>query len=448
MSLKEGENLREKPPRPLTSHERVIIARLVRSTGEVALVHVTETQLKKSIMDAHQRVRSLFARTHYHDYSTQGRGEAHREVRPFRLILDDRIVESKVSLYRPETKQGDPRLWPYGVNKFAEHDDLIALFVVDGVLHGLNISKSRFAEPNATQVVDEVALPRPSAIEYTMTTHEARRVREPAPSMSAAPVIDEILLYAESRSLAVANELLQRLRAISTAGPHPAVGGGDTAVGRTLETLLGIQANPRQAPDYRGIELKSGRVHASAARETRSTLFAQVPDWELSSLKSSREILQEFGYWRDSSFRLYCTVALEKPNSQGLFLRVGKAEAFVEERHRGAGGEDALVAVWRLATLHDRLLEKHAETFWIEARSFMRDGVEHFVFTRATHTRGPSVAMFDAQLSLGAVTMDHLIKGRGVTGLEGVKEKGPLWKVEKESVPLLFPAAPVTYVLG
>ena len=48
---------------------------------------------------------------------------------------------------------------------------------------------------------------------------------------------------------------------------------GDTGVGFTLETLLGIEANSNKAPDYKGIELKSSRV-SKASNKTDNGIFS------------------------------------------------------------------------------------------------------------------------------------------------------------------------------
>ena len=48
----------------------------------------------------------------------------------------------------------------------------------------------------------------------------------------------------------VAEELLILLNKIATKGPVPAMLQADTAIGRTLETLLGIDINSSKKPDY------------------------------------------------------------------------------------------------------------------------------------------------------------------------------------------------------
>lgn len=169
-------------------------------------------------------------------------------------------------------------------------------------------------------------------------------------------------------------------------------------------------------------------------RENRKNLFAQVPDWNLSNFKSSAEILNAFGYNRGHNFKLYCTVSSLVRNSQGLKLRMdSKINQLLENSDKQAIGD---FVVWQLDTLHNRLLEKHNETFWIAADSVFIDGKEHFQYKKAEHTKKPIVTQFDILLDQGIITLDHLIK-RKPTG--SVVEKGPIFKIKPNALDLLFP---------
>jgi hypothetical protein len=91
---------------------------------------------------------------------------------------------------------------------------------------------------------------------------------------------------------------------------------------------------------------------------------------------------------------------------------------------------------WNLETLHNRLLEKHNETFWIAADSIIIDNKEYFQFKKVEHTRKPIITQFDILLEQGIITLDHLIK-RTATG--SAVEKGPIFKIKPNSLDLLFP---------
>ena len=92
--------------------------------------------------------------------------------------------------------------------------------------------------------------------------------------------------------------------------------------------------------------------------------------------------------------------------------------------------------VWTLEKLHNRLREKHKETFWVEAESTRINDREHFQYKLVEHTKKPITTQFDLLIDQGIITLDHLIK-RTKTG--GAKEKGPIFKIKPEGIELLFP---------
>ena len=100
--------------------------------------------------------------------------------------------------------------------------------------------------------------------------------------------------------------------------------------------------------------------------------------------------------------------------------------------------------IWQLERLHSRLVEKHAETFWVKASSTFRGRTEWFQLESVTHTARPDLNQFDRLLADGTVTMDHLIKR---TAAGGASEKGPLFKVERKRLGELFLGEPRNYSL-
>lgn len=89
-----------------------------------------------------------------------------------------------------------------------------------------------------------------------------------------------------------------------------------------------------------------------------------------------------------------------------------------------------------METLHNRLQEKHKETFWVKADSTFIDGHEYFQYSSVEHTKKPISTQFDILIEQGIITLDHLIK-RDSKGK--VVEKGPLFKIKPEGIDLLFP---------
>jgi len=196
---------------------------------------------------------------------------------------------------------------------------------------------------------------------------------------------------------------------------------------------LGIPMNSSKDPDYKGIELKSKRKKSG----TRHSLFAQVPDWKLSSLKSMREFFDAYGYDRDGLRRLNCTVNALTRNPQGLQLAVEYGLDLLLENGVKNGELIKNVLVWTLPSLRKRLAQKHKETFWVTGDSRIRNGREEFLFKRVEYTRSPRIYQFSDLLATGLMIVDHEIKAAGT----GAKERGPAFKANKAGHKILFPSS-------
>lgn len=387
--------------RQLTVIEIERIKLLTEKSVELCLIEPTETGLKKSIMDATGSVRTYLKSKSIHDFALQKQGQEDKIFVNSTLISSFGIIPSTASLYRPNTKKGDPRIWFKGLGSYAKSNDILGIIAFENELFVINITQLDLA-----------------------------KLLNDTNSNPLKDLVNEI----NQISNVVSSELLDLLNQIAARGPVPAMLNADTAIGRTLETLLGININSSKKPDYKGIELKSFRDK----RGNRKNLFAQVPDWNLSKFKSSAEILNKFGYERGDDFKLYCTVSSLVRNSQGLNLRLdSKINQLLENSDKPAIGD---FVVWQLETLHNRLLEKHNETFWIAADSVFIDGKEHFQYKKAEHTKKPIITQFDILLEQGIITLDHLIK-RKSTG--SVVEKGPIFKIKPNALDLLFPPSNV-----
>ncbi|TEW53860.1 hypothetical protein E2R68_10215 [Psychromonas sp. RZ22] len=367
---------------------------------EFSVFEPTITGLKKSILDATQQIRVHFELENFHFYWAQGQGPDYKVMKNAYLLNDNEVTESKASLYRPMTKQGDPRVWFRKLPSYTTPGDQVAIIIKDDETYLINLT---------TIVIEESLSDSKSHIKS---------------------FLDNFVTQHNT----IADELLGKLKELAKS-PFPALRTGDTAIGFTLEEKLGISANSSKLPDYKGIELKSGR-----GNKTRTTLFAQVADWSISPCKKSAEILNKYGYEREDDFKLYCTITTQRENTQGLAFIYDQAKDQLQEWYNNTD----LVAVWPGALLRKRLKEKHAETFWVEAKSEVVDGVEQFQLLKVTHTKSPILSQLLPLIQSGVVTMDHLIKRNGSNNR--VSEKGPLFKINKRDLELLFPQ-PVIYSL-
>ena len=360
---------------------------------EFSIFEPTATGLKKSILDATQPVRTHFEIENFHHYDLQEQGPDHKVLKTAYFIDDHSLKQTTMSLYRPVTKKGDPRMWFRGLGGVVEAGDQVGIIILNDSAYLINLSKTN--------------------LQLSLEDHDSK--------------LFELITQYNKKDNEVINELLDKLKVLAQQ-PFPSQRKGDTGVGFTLETLLGIEANSSKSPDYKGVELKSGR-----SQKNRTTLFAQVPDWSISECKKSAEILDRYGYEREDDFKLYCTISTQRENTQGLsFIYDQPSDKLLEVHSSGAD-----VAAWTGKQLRNRLLEKHNETLWIQVESLKIDGVEHFQLLSAIHTKAPILSQLMPLIHAGIITMDHLIKRSGKTGR--VSEKGPLFKMNKKDLDLLFP---------
>ncbi|MDY4043289.1 MAG: MvaI/BcnI family restriction endonuclease [Marinifilaceae bacterium] len=383
--------------RPFTAFEQKNLKFLVNHNVKFTQVEITPTGLGKGILDSTAPMRAYFLENGIHNYEEQLQGQEYKQVKTACILTDTAQFMTKASFYRPNTKKGDPRMWIYGFASYTEGNDIHVLFWYENILYTINITR-----------ID---------IERCYN------------SIIFTPM-QEVLKAINNEGNSVSEELLARFRSVKDKWFESEVNADtDTGVGRTVESFLGISMNSDKTPDYKGIELKSHREKRSSKK---NVLFTQTPDWDISTLKSGREIVEKYGYVNEDNFKTYQnTVQCTPPNSQMLFLNVNHFDENLELQAKRQRIED--IVVWRLVKLHQRLQTKHRETFWIEVENEFSDGKEYFRYKQIEHTKNPNVGQFDVLLEQNIITVDLLLcrpSGHGDTYS---------FKIKKKGMPLLFP---------
>lgn len=100
----------------------------------------TETGLKKGIMDAVSGLREFLKSQNYHNYETQQLGPDHKIKNPAKLKNLIEEIDTEITLYRSNGR-GDYRIWFTDLKVFADPKDNLALFIDEGLLKVLNLSK-------------------------------------------------------------------------------------------------------------------------------------------------------------------------------------------------------------------------------------------------------------------------------------------------------------------
>ena len=377
--------------------------RSFKSAGvSVAFLVPTSTGLEKAIMDATQPLRGYLREKHIHDFSTQHQGTDHKVQLETILFSGGEVKSTQTSLYRPETKSGDPRIWIYKLASYASAGDLLAIIAAKTHLLVVNCSKT-----------DLKALLDPNGELFRNFFEAAKNVAS-----------DD------------AEELLDRLKEINSRGYITTMRPGDTGVGYTLETLLGIPANSSQAPDFRGIEIKSARQRSQ--RSGRTTVFSQVPNWSLSRLKGSKDLLYTRGKYSEKKARLqlFHELSAIKANSYDLRLDVDHTSNRLHQIYVGKNPPDIDVT-WEFEVLKKRLSQKHRETFWVTALTKGRSGDEDesFLYTAVKHTGGVDTSILPTLIETGVMTVDYTIKA---VSSGAAKDQGYLFRMSSKDLNLLF----------
>jgi len=142
--------------RPLNIHERRNL-NLIQSVGlPVAFMTPTATGLQKSLLDAIAPVREFLLKAGIHDYNSQMRGQSHKRSLRGILLSSSGTAPMTVTLYRPDTKDGDPRIWFGRLKYHARAGDMLALFVAKGALHLTNLSGVDLESPAASSYLHAV----------------------------------------------------------------------------------------------------------------------------------------------------------------------------------------------------------------------------------------------------------------------------------------------------
>ena len=219
------------------------------------------------------------------------------------------------------------------------------------------------------------------------------------------------------------DELKENLSALKQGGYVVSMRRGNTGIGHTLESLLGVDENNLQMPDLGEIELKSHRRGASS----RITLFTfNRGSWQI----PQREVIEEYGYMdTNGRLALYSTTN-SAPNSFGLHLKVE------DERVRLYHVDGTLIAEWQGAGLSETFSEKMPALVVVYADTRINsDNKEEFWFNEAYLLRNPSAGNILELIRNDTIVVDvrMFINDRG-----SVRNHGTGFRIDDRFLSLCF----------
>lgn len=142
--------------RALTQIENNNAKILEESSVTYALLFPTEIGLTKRILDATAQIVDLLRQEKIHDYHLQKQGPENKIMLPCIILSQGQRVETKTSLYRPSTKDGDPRFWPGRFNSYASPSHVFAIFVENSNIILLNLSDNHSLDESHGSYLSEL----------------------------------------------------------------------------------------------------------------------------------------------------------------------------------------------------------------------------------------------------------------------------------------------------
>ncbi len=447
--------------RNLSPEEESVFFRITTYFPDAALVYPSSTGLGKSILDAHLSLQLLMEKSEYHDYSKQGQGDTNKVFKPSVVFDGVSAYAYDLSLYRPDAKEGDPRLWPsilkkgrlsYPVSltqlfegpsftKICAPDDLYAAIVIDGVFVMLRLrsaSLGLFHEGKSVSPTDVGAVVQLRRWILGAVYHVNRK------NGYSQDVSESGFTYSQGDDDEfVVREIVEKLQGYAGRFVESR-GSGDMGVGKTVEWMLGIQANSSKDPDFQGIEIKSART--GQAKNKLTTLFSKTPDRKLSPVKPY-DVVTRFGRPDQDTGRhqVYATVGPEKAprNTMGFFTTIRQDGLLFELRNLSCGTP---LFVWPLDSLRSALLKKHRRTIWVSVDARKVGGREEFQVISCKLTGSPNFESFLDLLREGKVTLDLTMSLKGAR--QGVRDHGYLFRVDNSQLDGLFLSTPQIFSLG
>jgi hypothetical protein len=356
------------------------------------LIRCTKTMLQKSTIDASGQLRALFKTKGIINFAEVKQGQENKILKNVGIIITpDDFIETKVSFYRPDTKDGDPRFWPYGASRYLEKDLLLMITISNQKLVFIPIIDN-------PEILNQVQIRFASNNDVHMEYFRS--------------------LYTPFKG-----------KWIESCSPDDS---NPKDVGETLELLLGMKPNSSKRADLNGvIEIKSKRTGSG----TNDSLFSKVPNWKLGPIAKAIDMINKYGYVSDvhPGFNdLYVTVN-SRPNNQGLYIKNEYENSLLIQNHK----KDGLTCVWQHSILKARLWEKHPNTVWVKAEERRINGKIHFLYdNKMEFTSNPIFSQFLTLIDTSIIVFDW--RGKVLPNGKKYRDHGHGFRINPKNRNLLF----------
>ncbi len=192
-------------------------------------------------------------------------------------------------------------------------------------------------------------------------------------------------------------ELIEKLTAIEKMGYVKALRRGNTGIGYTFETLVGLEETNIPIPDI------GGRVEIKTTRKDSSSLVTLFTFNRGVWVQKPKEIIQKFGYLDEKGRKaLKSTVFFNRTNSLGLHLEIDEEKNVL--RLLAPRGER--LAEWDVYVIVGVFSSKLSRLLFVLADRRTHQGQEEFYFNEAYLLTEPNPRNFLSAFKKSLVGID------------------------------------------
>lgn len=202
----------------------------------------------------------------------------------------------------------------------------------------------------------------------------------------------------------ILSDLLTKFDGVRELGWIDTLRMGDTGIGYTFETLLGIKENNDQTADFKGIEIKcKGVKEGDTVGSSKINLFQAGPTWLFNS--SARERIKILGKPSKDGLHTCYSQVTTTPNNLGLMLQVLSADGKIDLQKNA----DPL-GYWSFGQLESRLAEKHSRAAFVKARTRRTKTNMQFFYEELVYCDKPSIQRFVDLVALRNIVFEFAMK--------------------------------------
>lgn len=183
------------------------------------------------------------------------------------------------------------------------------------------------------------------------------------------------------------SDLLKLYDAVHARGWIDTLRHGDTGIGYTFESLLGIKENNDQNADFRGIEIKCKLKREKSRTSGKINLFQMGPSWSNESKMIDR--LKAIGTLNESGLYACYSQVQTVANNLGLKLCLQAQPSDIDLTKN-----DEKIGWWDRANLARRLEMKHSRAVFVTAEARPGNGTIQYHYKDLVYCESPDIDRF------------------------------------------------------